>query len=64
MGRMRIPSDNGGRRLGLDRRNFTYSAHIPERRNGVERRSMKDRRYQVESDGTMADRHYGNGFGM
>ncbi|RLA99177.1 MAG: hypothetical protein DRG83_13450 [Deltaproteobacteria bacterium] len=36
--------DNGGRRSGVDRRQFSYSKHIPERRTGIERRSGKDRR--------------------
>ncbi|RPJ19424.1 MAG: hypothetical protein EHM26_07775 [Desulfobacteraceae bacterium] len=36
--------DNGGRRSGIDRRKFSYSAHIPERRQGLERRSGRDRR--------------------
>lgn len=26
------------RRLGIDRRKFTYTAHIPERRSGKDRR--------------------------
>ena len=36
--------DNGGRRLGVDRRQFSYFMHIPERRSGKERRSGLDRR--------------------
>jgi hypothetical protein len=36
--------DNGGRRLGVDRRQFSYDFHIPERRSGKERRSGFDRR--------------------
>ena len=36
--------DNGGRRLGIDRRLFAYSAHIPERRSVRDRRSGKVRR--------------------
>ena len=36
--------DNGGRRLGIDRRQFSYTLHIPERRSGKERRSGLDRR--------------------
>jgi len=36
--------DNGGRRLGVDRRQFSYLTHIPERRSGKERRSGSDRR--------------------
>ena len=34
----------GGRRMGRDRREFSYACCIPERRSGVERRSGKDRR--------------------
>ena len=40
--------DNGGRRSGIDRRQFSYSAHIPERRCGQDRRSRKDRRSGIE----------------
>ena len=36
--------DNGGRRSGIDRREFSYTVHIPERRSGKERRSGVDRR--------------------
>ena len=36
--------DNGGRRLGVDRRQFPYDFHIPERRSGKERRNGLDRR--------------------
>lgn len=36
--------DNGGRRLGIDRRRFSYDSHIPERRSGSERRNKRDRR--------------------
>jgi hypothetical protein len=36
--------DNGGKRLGLDRRIFSYTYYIPERRSGNDRRSGKDRR--------------------
>ena len=37
-------NDNGGRRLGDDRRLYTYNGHIPERRSGKERRAGLDRR--------------------
>ena len=37
-------SDNGGKRLGVERRQFSYYFHIPERRSGEERRSGLDRR--------------------
>jgi hypothetical protein len=36
--------DNGGRRSGIDLRQFSYTDHIPERRGGLERRSNLDRR--------------------
>jgi len=36
--------DNGGRRSGGDRRNYSYTLHIPERRIGKDRRSGEDRR--------------------
>jgi len=35
--------DYGGRRSGVDRRQFTYAVHIPERRSGKERRKSWDR---------------------
>lgn len=31
--------DNGERRLGLDRRQYLYDKHIPERRSGQDRRT-------------------------
>jgi len=39
--------DNGGRRLGIERRQFSYSTHIPERRCGEDRRSGLDRRNDI-----------------
>ena len=36
--------NNGGRRSGIDRRQFSYDYHIPERRSDNERRSRLDRR--------------------
>ena len=39
-----VLSYNGGRRSGIDRRRFSYTEHIPERRSGKERRSGFDRR--------------------
>ena len=38
--------DNGGRRSGVDRRQLSYTQHIPERRSGNERRSGLDRRLE------------------
>jgi hypothetical protein len=47
--------DRGGRRSGLRKREFSYDAHIPERRSGTERRSGDDRRetvtFQMHSKG-------------
>ena len=40
---LKLP-DNGGTRLGIDRRQFSYDYHIPEHRSGKERRSGLDRR--------------------
>ena len=31
--------DNGGRRIGVDSREFSYTDHIPDRRTDIERRS-------------------------
>jgi hypothetical protein len=36
--------DNGGRRIEKERRKFSYTTHIPERRAGKDRRSGQDRR--------------------
>ncbi len=36
--------DKGGRRRGLERRQFSYAGHLPERRTGKEHRRGTDRR--------------------
>lgn len=36
--------DNGGRRSGVDRRQFSYTDHVPDRRFRKDRRSNIDRR--------------------
>ena len=36
--------DNGGRRLGVDRRQFSYTSHIPDKRMDEDRRTSVDRR--------------------
>lgn len=41
-------SDRGGRRLGIDRRRFSYTQHIPERRSGGNRRNIRDRRGELD----------------
>ena len=47
-------TDNGGRRSGGDRRIYSYTLHVPERRSGVDRREGEDRRkaprYKIPSD--------------
>jgi len=35
---------NGGTRSGIDRRQFTYTAYIPERRSGKDRRENLEQR--------------------
>ena len=37
-------TDHNERRSGIERRQFSYDMHIPERRSGKERRSDFDRR--------------------
>ncbi len=39
-----IVIDNGGRRTGIDRREFLYAIHLPERRSDKDRRGGFDRR--------------------
>jgi len=40
----RLLSDKGGRRTGIDRRRYSYTVHIPERRYSEGRRQNPDRR--------------------
>lgn len=40
-------TDNGGTRLGIDRRKFEYTAYIPEKRSGWDRRKGFDRRSRI-----------------
>ena len=42
-----IMADNGGTRSGTDRRKFQYTAYIPERRSGKDRRRGFDRRSSI-----------------
>jgi hypothetical protein len=45
--------DSGDRRLGFDRRHFSYAGYIPERRSIPDRRSGVERRVvQEEYKGT------------
>ncbi|MBT8357523.1 MAG: hypothetical protein HKO79_03905 [Desulfobacterales bacterium] len=48
--------DNGGRRSGEDRREFTYSHYTPERRSLKERRSGFDRRIKLYLEKITLDR--------
>jgi hypothetical protein len=41
--------DNGGRRLGIERRQFSYSHYFPERREGDERRCRPERRVEMKA---------------
>jgi len=41
--------DNGGKRLGVDRRQFFYDFHIPERSSEKELRSGLDRRLKTRT---------------
>lgn len=45
----RLVFDNGGRRAGIDRRQFSYAIHIPERRSVEDRRSGLDRRLEART---------------
>jgi hypothetical protein len=36
--------DNGGRRSGVERRKFSYTLHLPERRTGGDRREPEELR--------------------
>ena len=50
------PLDNGGRRTGGDRRKYSYSGHIPERRSENERRCGEDRRKKMDFETTFEQR--------
>ena len=42
--------DNGGRRLGIERRHFNYSHYFPERRECDERRCIPERRVEMNAE--------------
>jgi hypothetical protein len=42
--------DNRGRRSGIERRNFSYTVHVPERRSGKERREAIDREIDIHKN--------------
>lgn len=47
-------TDNGNRRFSIDRREFSYTAYLPERRSGKDRRGVFDDKsiqtYESRSD--------------
>jgi hypothetical protein len=49
-----IVKDNGGTRSGFDRRQFTYTIFVPERRSRGDRRSGRDRRQMQQARGNLA----------
>jgi len=42
--------DNGGRRLGIERRQFNYSHYFPERREVDECRCIPERRVEMNAE--------------
>ncbi|WP_372683702.1 hypothetical protein [Desulfosarcina sp.] len=45
----------GGRRMGGDRREYSYACCLPERRSGLDRRSGRDRRQQSRISSMMVN---------
>ena len=43
-----VLKDNGGRRLGIESREFSYTNHVPNKRTQEDRRSGIDRRCGLE----------------
>ena len=43
-----VLKDNGGRRLGIESREFSYTNHVPNKRTQEDRRSDIDRRCGLE----------------
>jgi len=39
----------GEKRLFNDRRNFTYTAHVPERRSGMDRRDVETNKFNISA---------------
>ena len=42
-----VIKDNQERRIGIERRQFSYTAYIPERRSGRDRRKSLERRSAI-----------------
>jgi hypothetical protein len=47
--------DNGERRIGIERRQFSYSFHLPERRSGKDRRGKSVRMSEPNHSEDVAD---------
>jgi len=43
-----VIKDNGEKRIELERRRFSYTAYIPERRSGTERRNNSARKRAID----------------
>jgi len=44
---MKSLKNNGENRVFNDRRKFTYTAHVPERRSGMDRREVAANKFNV-----------------
>ena len=47
--------DHNDRRLGIDRREFSYTAYLPERRLGKDRRRSCDRTLPIDENTSETD---------
>jgi hypothetical protein len=56
-------TDNGNRRFGIDRREFSYTAYLPERRSDKDRRGVSDHRsiHTNESRDDIENQQYHSG---
>ena len=43
------PAEDKDRRTGIERRQFSYSLHIPDKRSGIDRRRHLDMDFKVPS---------------
>jgi hypothetical protein len=44
-----IPAEDEDRRTGIERRYFSYSLHIPDKRSGIDRRNQLSMDIKVQS---------------
>jgi len=51
-------TNNGNRRFGIDRREFSYTAYLPERRSGKDRRGVFEYRCIQTNDSKSDIRTY------